>query len=79
MNDQADHTIQTLKDMLRACVIDFKCSCDDHLSVIEFAHNNNYRSSIQMDHYEVLYRHIFKSLVGWFKVGETDLIRPDSS
>ena len=63
--------------MLRACVIDFKCSCDDHLSIIELAHNNNYRSSIQMDHYEALYRHIFKSPVGWFEVGETALIRSD--
>ena len=34
---QAEHTIQTLEDMLRACVIDFKGSWDDHLPLIEFA------------------------------------------
>ena len=28
---QAERIIQTLEDMLRACVIDFKCSWDDHL------------------------------------------------
>ena len=28
---EAEHTIQTLEDMLRACVIDFKGSWDDHV------------------------------------------------
>ncbi|KAH0647574.1 hypothetical protein KY285_032822 [Solanum tuberosum] len=49
---QAERTIQTLEDMLRACVIDFKGSCDDHLSLLEFAYNNSYHSSIQMAPYE---------------------------
>ena len=34
---QAERTIQTLEDILRACIIDFKGSWDDHLSLIEFA------------------------------------------
>ncbi|XP_069143437.1 uncharacterized protein [Solanum lycopersicum] len=33
--------------MLRACVINFKGSWDDHLPLIEFAYNNSYHSSIQ--------------------------------
>ncbi|XP_070020618.1 uncharacterized protein [Nicotiana sylvestris] len=33
---QAKRTIQTLEDMLRACVIDFKGNWDDHLPLIEF-------------------------------------------
>ncbi|XP_070010561.1 uncharacterized protein [Nicotiana sylvestris] len=45
---QAEHTIQTLEDMLRACVIDFKGNWDDHLPLIEFAYNNSYHSSIKM-------------------------------
>ena len=28
--------------MLRACVIDFKGSWDDHLPLIEFSYNNSY-------------------------------------
>ena len=48
MDGQAQRTIQTLEDMLRACVIDFKGSWDDHLPLIEFAYNNSYHSSIQM-------------------------------
>ncbi|KAH0671214.1 hypothetical protein KY285_025427 [Solanum tuberosum] len=43
---QVEHTIQTLEDILRACVIDFKGNWDDHLPLIEFAHNNSYHSSI---------------------------------
>ena len=45
---QAERTIQTLEDMLRACVLDFGGSWDEHLPLIEFAYNNSYHSSIQM-------------------------------
>ncbi|WMV55641.1 hypothetical protein MTR67_049026 [Solanum verrucosum] len=69
---------QTLENMLRACVIDFKGSWDDHLPLIEFAYTNSYNSSIQMAHYEALYGRRCKSPVGWFEVGETALIGPDS-
>ena len=46
MDGQEDRTIQNLEDMLRAYVIDFKGSWDDHLPQIEFASNNSYHSSI---------------------------------
>ncbi|KAH0720379.1 hypothetical protein KY285_005181 [Solanum tuberosum] len=52
---QAESTIQTLEDMLRACVIDFKGNLDYHLRLIEFAYNNSYHYSIQMAPYEALY------------------------
>ena len=52
---QAKRTIQTLEDMLRDCVIDFKGSWDDHLPLIEFAYNNIYHSNFHMDPYETLY------------------------
>ena len=44
---QDKRTIQTLEDMLRSCIIDFKGSWDDHLPLIEFSCNNSYHSSIQ--------------------------------
>ena len=75
---QAKRTIQTLEDMLRDCVIDFKGSWDDHLPLIEFANNNSYYSSIQMALYEILYGRRYRSPVGWFEVGEAALIGPDS-
>ncbi|WMV41903.1 hypothetical protein MTR67_035288 [Solanum verrucosum] len=79
MDGQAECTIQTLEDMLRACVIDFKGSWDDHLPPIEFAFNNSYHSSIQMAPYEALCGHRFRSPVCWFEVGEESLIRQNSA
>ena len=38
---QEDRTIQTLEDILRDCVIDFKGNWDDHTPPIEFAYNNS--------------------------------------
>ena len=75
---QEERTTQTLEDMLRACVIDFKGSWDHHLPLIEFAYNNSYYSSIQMTPYEALYGRKCRSPVGWFEVGEAALIGPDS-
>ncbi|WMV19777.1 hypothetical protein MTR67_013162 [Solanum verrucosum] len=74
---QAKRTIQTLEDILRACVIDFKGYWDDHLPLIEFAYNNSYYSSIQMAPYEALYGRRCRSPIGWFEVGEARLIGPD--
>ena len=78
MDGQAERTIQTLDDMLRACVIDFKGSWDDHLPLIEFVYNNRYHSSIQMAPYKALDGRRYRSPVGWFEVGEAALIGPDS-
>ncbi|WMV19865.1 hypothetical protein MTR67_013250, partial [Solanum verrucosum] len=72
-----ERTIQTLEDMLKACVIDFKGNWDDHLPLIEFAYNNSYHSSIQMAPYEALYGRRCRSPIGWFEVGEAQLIGPD--
>ncbi|KAH0657926.1 hypothetical protein KY289_026674 [Solanum tuberosum] len=77
-NGQEERTIQTLEDMLRACVIDFKSSWGDHLPLIEFAYNNSYHSSIKMAPYEASYGRRCRSPVGWFKLGEAALIGLDS-
>ncbi|GJR25862.1 putative reverse transcriptase domain-containing protein [Tanacetum coccineum] len=37
---QSERTIQTLEDMLRACVLDFGGSWDVHLPLVEFSYNN---------------------------------------
>ncbi|GJY14660.1 putative reverse transcriptase domain-containing protein [Tanacetum coccineum] len=44
---QSERTIQTLEDMLRACVIDFGSSWDRHLPLVEFSYNNSYHASIK--------------------------------
>ena len=43
---QSEMTIQVLEDMLRACVLDFKGSWEEHLPLVEFAYNNSYQASI---------------------------------
>nr|GEY41571.1 hypothetical protein [Tanacetum cinerariifolium] len=39
---QSERTIQTLEDMLRACVINFGKGLNRHLPLIEFSYNNSY-------------------------------------
>ncbi|GJT95686.1 putative reverse transcriptase domain-containing protein [Tanacetum coccineum] len=48
-------TIQTLEDMLRACVIDLGKGWVNHLSLVEFSYNNSYHASIKAAPFEVLY------------------------
>jgi hypothetical protein len=43
---QSERTIQTLEDMLTLCVLDFKGSWIRHLSLVEFAYNNNFQPTI---------------------------------
>ncbi|GJR73808.1 putative reverse transcriptase domain-containing protein [Tanacetum coccineum] len=52
---QSERTIQTLKDMLRSCVIDFGKGWDRHLPLVEFSYNNNYHTSIKAAPFEALY------------------------
>ncbi|GKA59793.1 putative reverse transcriptase domain-containing protein [Tanacetum coccineum] len=43
---QSERTIQTLEDMLRACVTDFGGSWDRHLPLVKFSYNNSYHVRI---------------------------------
>ncbi|GJV39030.1 putative reverse transcriptase domain-containing protein [Tanacetum coccineum] len=52
---QSGRTIQTLKDMLRACMIDFGNDWERHLPLIEFSYNNSYHASIKAVPFEALY------------------------
>ncbi|GJZ43841.1 putative reverse transcriptase domain-containing protein [Tanacetum coccineum] len=76
-NRQSEHAIQTLKDMLRACVIDFGCSWDTHLPLAEFSFNNSYHSGIRCAPFEALYGRKCISPILWAKIGESQLIGPE--
>ncbi|GJW41551.1 putative reverse transcriptase domain-containing protein [Tanacetum coccineum] len=52
---QSERTIQTLEDMLRTCVIDFRNGWDRHLPPIKFSYNNRYHTSIKAASFEALY------------------------
>jgi len=51
---QSKRTIQSLKDLLRTCVLDHLRTWSDMLPLVEFTYNNSYHSSIGMAPYEAL-------------------------
>ncbi|GKB75835.1 putative reverse transcriptase domain-containing protein [Tanacetum coccineum] len=73
---QSERTIQTLEDMLRACVIDFGKGWEKHLPLVEFSYNNNYHSSIKAAPFEALYGRKCRSPVCWAEVGDVQLTGP---
>ncbi|GJR86495.1 reverse transcriptase domain-containing protein [Tanacetum coccineum] len=71
---QSERTIQTLEDMLRVCVLDFRGSWDVHLPLVEFSYNNSYHSSVRCALFEALYGRKCHSPIMWAEVGEGQLI-----
>ncbi|GJY62161.1 putative reverse transcriptase domain-containing protein [Tanacetum coccineum] len=74
---QSERTIQTLEDMLRACVIDFVSCWDRHLPLVEFSYNKSYHASIKAAPFEALYRQKCRSPVCWSEVGDSQLTGPE--
>ncbi|GJW62228.1 putative reverse transcriptase domain-containing protein [Tanacetum coccineum] len=74
---ESERTIQTLEDMLRACVLDFGGSWDVHLPLVEFSYNNSYHSSVRCAPFEALYGRKCRSPIMWAEVGEGQLIGPE--
>ncbi|CAJ2628780.1 unnamed protein product [Trifolium pratense] len=74
---QSERTIQTLEDMLRACVLEDGGSWGNYLHLIEFAYNNSYHSSIGMAPYEALYGRKCRTPLCWAEVGEKGILGPD--
>ncbi|GJR04081.1 putative reverse transcriptase domain-containing protein [Tanacetum coccineum] len=71
---QSERTIQTLEDMLHACVIDFGKGWDRHLPLVEFSYNNSYHTSIKVIPFEALYGRKYRSPICWAEVGDAQLI-----
>nr|GEV93351.1 putative reverse transcriptase domain-containing protein [Tanacetum cinerariifolium] len=65
---QSERTIQTLEDMLRACVIDFGKGWEKNLPLVEFSYNNSYHASIKAALFEALYGRKCRSPVCWAEV-----------
>nr|GEW62979.1 retrovirus-related Pol polyprotein from transposon 17.6 [Tanacetum cinerariifolium] len=73
---QSERTIQTLEDMLRACLIDFRNGYDRHLPLIKFSYNNNYHTSIKAAPFEAFYGWKCRSPVCWAEVEDAQLTGP---
>nr|GEU30475.1 reverse transcriptase domain-containing protein [Tanacetum cinerariifolium] len=71
----SERTIQTLEDMLRACVIDFGKGWVKHLPLVEFSYNNSYHASIKVAPYEALYGQKCRSRVCWVEEGVVRFIK----
>ncbi|GJR34299.1 putative reverse transcriptase domain, ribonuclease H-like domain, aspartic peptidase domain protein [Tanacetum coccineum] len=76
-NGQSKRTIQTLEDMLRACIIDFGKGWEKHLLLVELSYNNSYHASIKAAPFEALYGQKCRSPVCWAEVGDVQLTRPE--
>nr|GFB18917.1 putative reverse transcriptase domain-containing protein [Tanacetum cinerariifolium] len=74
---QSERTIQTLKDMLRACVIDFRKGWVNHFPLVEFSSNNSYHASIKASPFKALYGRKCRSPVCWNEVGKFHLTGPE--
>ncbi|GJX53872.1 putative reverse transcriptase domain-containing protein [Tanacetum coccineum] len=74
---QSKRTIQTLEDMLRACVLDFRKGWDKHLPLVEFSYNNSYHTSIKAAPFEALYGRKCRSPICWAEVGDSQLTGPE--
>ncbi|GJT15640.1 putative reverse transcriptase domain-containing protein [Tanacetum coccineum] len=74
---QSERTIQTLEDILRACVIDFGNGWVNHLPLVKFSYNNSYHASIKAAPFEALYSQKCRSPVCWAEVGEVQLTGPE--
>ena len=73
---QSERTIQTLEEMLRACVIEFQDTWDKYIALIEFAYNNHFHRSIGMAPYEALYGRKCRSPLYWDREGSEFLEGP---
>nr|GEW28008.1 hypothetical protein [Tanacetum cinerariifolium] len=73
MDGQSKRIIQTLKNMLRACVIDFGGSLDQHLPFVEFSYNNSYHASIKAAPFEALYGQKCRSPICQSEVRDSQL------
>nr|GFB97984.1 DNA/RNA polymerases superfamily protein [Tanacetum cinerariifolium] len=62
---QSERTIQTLKDMLRSCALEWTCNWDDYICLVEFAYNNSWHASIKFVPFEMLYGRKCRALICW--------------
>src|SRR5438874_10791405 len=74
---QVERVNQILEDMLRACVISFGKNWEKSLPFDEFAYNNSFQSSLNMDPFELLYGRRCRTPLNWSVTSETQFYGPD--
>jgi transposase InsO family protein len=74
---QTERVNQILKDMLRACALQYGRSWDKSLPYAEFSYNNSYQESLKMVPIEMLYGHRCQTLLFWNETRERKNFGPD--
>ncbi|GJX39435.1 putative reverse transcriptase domain-containing protein [Tanacetum coccineum] len=74
---KSERLIQTLGDMLRACVFDFKNVWDNHLPLAKFSFNNSYHTSIKAAPFKAMHRRKCRTPVCWAEVRGSQLTGPE--
>lgn len=74
---QSERTIQSLEDLLRACVLEKSGSWDKFLPLIEFTYNNSFHTSIGMASFEGLYGRKCRTPLCWLDSGDNLILGPD--
>ncbi|WVZ84767.1 hypothetical protein U9M48_031757 [Paspalum notatum var. saurae] len=67
---QVERVNQILEDMLRACALTYSTKWDECLPLAEFAYNNSYQKSLEMDPFEALYGRRCRTPLNWSEPGE---------
>ena len=73
---QSERTIQTLRNILRSCIVNFGENWSPYRTLVEFVYNNSIHSSIQMAPYEILYGRKCQSPIHWDEIGEKKILNP---
>jgi len=74
---QSERTIQSLEDLLRACVLEQTEGWEKFLPLIEFTYNNSFHSSIGMAPYEALYGRRCRTPLCWYENGNSLVLGPE--
>ena len=74
---QTERVNRILEDLLRACILDFGGSWEDHLHLAEFSYNNSYQASLTMSPFEALYGRPCRSPACWVEPGNRLVLGPD--
>jgi hypothetical protein len=74
---QTERVNQILKDMLRACTLQYGRSWDRCLPYAEFSYNNRYKESLKMAPFEMLYGHRCRTPLFWGEARERKVFGPD--
>lgn len=74
---QSKRTIQSLDDLLRACILEHLGNWDEFLHLIKFTYNNSFHSSIGMTPHEALYGRKCQTSLCWYETGENLILGPE--